>query len=46
MVQFLTQVDENRLKIIENNIIKTWCFSLSLYEVITKFEKLWDNKIR
>jgi hypothetical protein len=30
MVQFFTQVDESRLKIIENNIIKAWCFSLSL----------------
>jgi len=30
MVQFLKQVVENRFKIIENNIIKAWCFSLSL----------------
>jgi hypothetical protein len=30
IVQFLTQVEENRLKIILNNIIKTWCSSLSL----------------
>ncbi len=30
MVQFLTQVEESRLKIILVNIIKAWCFSLSL----------------
>jgi len=30
MVQFLTQVKECRLKIIENNIIKAWCFFLNL----------------
>jgi hypothetical protein len=30
IVQFLTQVEESRLKIILNNIIKAWCSSLSL----------------
>ncbi len=30
IVQFFTQVQESRLKIILNNIIKSWCFSLNL----------------
>jgi hypothetical protein len=30
MVQFLTKVEESRLKIIENNRIKVWCLSLNL----------------
>jgi hypothetical protein len=30
IIQFLTQVEESRLKIILNNIIISWCSSLSL----------------
>jgi hypothetical protein len=30
IIQFFTQVEESRLKIILNNIIKAWCSSLNL----------------
>jgi len=46
MVQFFTKIEESRLKIIENNIIKAWCLLWVYNEVIMKFEKLWHNKNR
>jgi hypothetical protein len=42
-VQFLTQVKESRLKIIENIIKKHGAFLWVYNEGITKFEKLWHK---
>jgi hypothetical protein len=44
MVQFLTQVEESKLKIIENNIIKTW-FIIKLW-FIFKFIIKWSQNLK
>jgi hypothetical protein len=46
MVQLLNQVEENRFKIIENNIIKHVAFIWVYNGATRKFEKLWHNKNR